>query len=103
MADRHVALQGAQALLVEHLVDEPLVAHGHDVAALGRRDARGFLAPVLQRVEREVGETSDVATRRTDTEHPALVARSIAKIGGQHERASLAMASAVPGQIRSVG
>ena len=32
--DGHVAAQRAQLLLVEHLVDEALVAHRHDVAAL---------------------------------------------------------------------
>jgi hypothetical protein len=56
VADRHVALQGPQPLLVEHLVDQPLVAHGHDVAALRGRDPGRLLAAVLERVQREVGE-----------------------------------------------
>ena len=63
VADRHVALQRAQLLLVEHLVDEALVAHGHDVAALGGGDARRLLPAVLERVEREVGEAGDVVRR----------------------------------------
>ena len=82
MADRHVPLQSAQPLLVEHLVHEPLVAHRHDVAALGGRDAGGLLPAVLERVQREVGETGDVAPRGADTEDAALVARSVAEVGG---------------------
>ena len=81
MADRHLALQRAQLLLVEDLVDEPLVAHRHDVAALGRGDARRLLAAVLERVEREVGEPRDLAPRGADAEDAALVARSIAEVG----------------------
>ena len=81
MADRHLALQRAQALLVEDLVDEPLVAHRHDVAALGGGDAGGLLAAVLERVEREVGEARDVVPRGAYTEDAALVARSIAEVG----------------------
>ena len=49
-----LALQRAQLLLVEDLVDEALVAHGHDVAVLGGRDPGRLLAAVLERVEREV-------------------------------------------------
>ena len=64
VADRHLALQRAQLLLVEHLVDEALVAHRHDVAALRRGDAGGLLPAVLEGVEREVREAGDVVTRR---------------------------------------
>ena len=78
MADRHVPLQRAQLLLVEHLVDEPLVAHGHDVAALGGGDARRLLPAVLERVEREVGQPRDLAPRRDDAEDAALIARAVA-------------------------
>ena len=80
VADRHVAAQRAQLLLVEHLVDEALVAHRHDVAALGYGDACGLLAPVLQRVQGEVGETGDIRPRGLDTEHAALVARSVTEV-----------------------
>ena len=78
MADRHVALQRAQLLLVEDLVDQALVAHGHDVAALRGGDARRLLAAVLERVEREVGQPRDVAPGRDDAEDAALVARAVA-------------------------
>ena len=78
MADRHVPLQRAELLLVEDLIDEALVAHRHDVAALGGGDAGRLLAAVLERVEREVGETGDFPAGRDYAEHPALIARSIA-------------------------
>ena len=84
--DGHVPLQRAQLLLVEDLVDEALVAHRHDVAALGRRDARGLLSAVLKGVESEVREASDVVPWGIDAEHAALVARPVAFIvdGGRH-------------------
>ena len=78
MTDRHLALQRAQLLLVEDLVDEALVAHGHDVAALRGGDARRLLAAVLERVEREVREARDFATGGDYAEDAALIARAIA-------------------------
>ena len=75
-----LALQRAQLLLVEDLVDEPLVAHGHDVAVLGGGDAGRLLAAVLERVEREVGEPGDLLLRGVDAEDAALVARSFASV-----------------------
>ena len=80
VADRHVALQRAQLLLVEDLVDEALVAHGHDVAALRRGDAGRLLPAVLQRVEGEVRQAGDVVAGGVDAEDAALVARSVAGI-----------------------
>ena len=82
VADRHVALQRAQLLLVEDLVDEALVAHGHDVAALRRGDAGRLLAAVLERVEREVREPRDLAAGGDDAEDAALIARAIAVFEG---------------------
>ena len=78
MADRHVAVERAQLLLVEDLGDEPGVAQGGDVAALAGGDPGRLLAAVLERVEREVGEPGDVVARRVHAEHAALVARSVA-------------------------
>jgi hypothetical protein len=80
VADRHVALEGAQALLAEDLVDQPQLALGHDVAALHAGDPRGLLAAVLKRVEREVRESRDVVVGREDAEDAALVARSLTRI-----------------------
>ena len=87
MGDGHVPLQRAQLLLVEDLVDEALVAHRHDVAALGRRDSRGLLSAMLKGVESEVREARDVMPGGIDAEHAALVARPVAFIvvdGGRH-------------------
>ena len=77
---RQVAAERAQLLLVEHLRDEAEVAHGHDLAGLARGDARGLLAAVLKRVQREVREAGDVGLRRVDAEDAALVARSVAMV-----------------------
>ena len=78
VADRHVALQRPQLLLVEDLGDEPRVAQRRDVAALAGGDPGRLLAAVLQRVEAEVGEPGDVVAGRVYAEHPALVARAVA-------------------------
>ena len=81
MADRHVADQRAQDVLVEHLGDQALVADRHQAAAaLGGRDPRRLLAPVLQREQGEVRQSGDVVLRREDAEDTALVARAIAMI-----------------------
>ena len=45
-----------------------------------RGDARGLLAAVLERVEREVREARDVALGRVDAEDAALVARPVAEV-----------------------
>ena len=78
MADRHVAVERAQLLLVEDLGDEPGVAQGGDVTALAGGDPGRLLAAVLERVEREVGEPGDLVPGRVDAEDPALVARAVA-------------------------
>ena len=78
VADRHVAVERPQLLLVEDLGDEPGVAQRGDVAALAGGDPRRLLAAVLERVEREVGEPGDVVPGGVDPEHPALVARAVA-------------------------
>ena len=78
--DGQVAVQRAQLLLVEDLVDEPLVAHGHDVAALRDGDARRLLPAVLQGIEGEIGEAGDIGAWGADAEDAALVARSVAEL-----------------------
>ncbi len=64
MAERHVALQGAQLLLVEDLRHEALVADREDAAVRGGGDAGRLLPAVLQCVEREVGEPRHLAAGR---------------------------------------
>ena len=78
VADRHVALERPQLLLVEDLRDEPGVAQGGDVTALAGGDPRRLLTAVLERVEAEVGEPGDVVPGRVHAEHPALIARAVA-------------------------
>src|SRR5207244_8073504 len=78
VADRHVAPEGPQAALVEHLRDQPAVALGRDVAVLAGGDARRLLAAVLKGVEGEVGESGDVVLGRIDAENATLVTRAVA-------------------------
>src|SRR5262249_8313592 len=78
VADRHVALQRLQLLLVEDLGDESRVAQSGDVAALAGGDPGRLLAAVLECVEAEVGQPGDVMAGRVYAEDAALVARSIA-------------------------
>ena len=85
VADRDLAAERAQLLLVEDLVDEAEVAQGHDVTAYVRGgDAGGFLPAVLQCVQREVGQARDVVAGRVDPEHSALVTRPLAAIERGH-------------------
>ena len=85
VADRHVAGERPQLLLVEDLGDEPELTQRGDVAALAGGDPRRLLAAVLERVEPEVGEPRDVAAGRVHAEDPALIARAIA-IGNVESR-----------------
>ncbi len=78
MADSHRAGERLQLALVEHLVDEAEIAHGHDVTALGGGYPGRLLAAVLEREEREVGQPGDLGLGREHAEDPALVARSVA-------------------------
>src|SRR4051794_2412096 len=81
VADRQVAAQRPQVVLLEHLRDEAERALGDDVAAdVGGRDPRGLLPTMLQRVEGEVGEPGDVVLRGVDPEDTALVPRSVALV-----------------------
>ena len=78
MADRQLALQRAQLLLVEDLRHEPDVAHGHDLTVAAHGDPRRLLTPVLERKQGEVGEARHVVLRRIDAENAAFVARPVA-------------------------
>ena len=63
VADRDLAAEAVKLLLVEHLRDEPEVAHPRQPAVLGDRDPRRLLAAVLEREEAEVREARDVVAR----------------------------------------
>src|SRR4030095_5474168 len=100
--DSHLALQRPQLLLVEHLRDEAEVAHGHDLAGLRRRDPRGLLAAMLERVEREVGKPRHVALRRMYAEDTALVARPVPEIEVSSHRAERFEGNSARRRLRSM-
>ena len=60
VAHRDVAAERGQGGLVEYLGDQAHLLMHHDAAAVADGDARGPLAPVLQRVQAEVGELGHV-------------------------------------------
>ena len=71
MADRRVAVEAAQLLLVEDLSDETHVAQHRQPPFVRDRDPGGLLAAVLQREEAEEGHARDVPLRRADAEDAA--------------------------------
>src|SRR5215218_9040479 len=71
MADRGVAAQAAQLLLVEDLRDEAHVAQHRQPATVRDGDPGRLLAAVLKREEPEVGHARNVAFRCTDAEDAA--------------------------------
>ena len=79
VADRELAAERGDVVLVEDLADEAEVAAGDDRAAdVGRGDARGLLPAVLERVQREKGQPGHLVIGRVDPEDAALVARTVA-------------------------
>lgn len=77
MADREMTGERAEGGLVEDLADQPHVLVDEDLATVADRDARGLLAPMLQRVEAEVGEFGDFFPGCPDTENTARVLRPL--------------------------
>ena len=97
VADRHVADQRAELVLVEDLGDQALVADRHDAPAAGRGGDPGRLLPaVLEGEQGEVGEARDVMARRIYAEHAALVARPVAMIVRRRHGADTSCRSARP-------
>ena len=79
MPDGPVARDALQALAAEHVGDP---AHGLlDVKrlAVGGGDARRFLAPVLERVQAEVGDVGGLLVI-PDAEKPALIVELVVEI-----------------------
>lgn len=60
VADGHVPAQARQRRLVEDLRDQAEILVDDDTRAVAHRDTGGLLAPVLQRVETEVGQVGDL-------------------------------------------
>ena len=71
MTNGREALQRLERRLVEYLRDEAQFAHGSDTPAVGDGNACALLPAMLQRVETEVGEPSDVTIRSVDAEDAA--------------------------------
>ena len=68
VANGHVAPQGAQVLLVEHLRHQPHALVDVGRAAVAGGDAGALLSPVLKGVEPEKGDAGHVTTGREDAE-----------------------------------
>ena len=73
VADGQVAAQRVEGRLVEDLRHQAHVLEDHDLGAVADRDAGGFLAAVLERVETEVGELGHLLARGPDAEDAAGV------------------------------
>ncbi len=68
MADRDLAVQAAELLLVEDLRDEAEIAQPGQATVLGDGDSRRLLAAVLEREQAEVREPRHVAVGCVDAE-----------------------------------
>ena len=82
VADGPVALDGVEALLVEHVVHEAHALVGAQPLAVAGHDARRLLAAVLLRVEAEVGEVRRLGMAE-DPEQRAAVVKPIVVDGGE--------------------
>ena len=71
MADRDLALEPMQLLLVEHLRHEPEVAQCRQPTMLRDSNPRRLLAAVLEREEPEIRQPRDVAFGCVDSEDAA--------------------------------
>ncbi len=76
MPDGDMAGQAAQGDLVEDLGHQAELLVDHDALAVADRDARGFLAPVLQRVQPVIGELCDFLAAGEGPENTAGILRA---------------------------
>ena len=74
MPHRDVARHRREGLLVENLADEAEILEYQDLRAVRDCDARGLLAPVLQRIQAVISEFRDILAGSPYTENPALFA-----------------------------
>ena len=87
VADGHVTLQGGEDALGEDLRDQAHLLVDHDLVAVADGHAGRLLAPVLQRVEAEVGELGDLLVARPHPEDAARVLRPLivgVELVGEH-------------------
>lgn len=71
VADRDVADESVQTLVIEHLGHEPQVLGDVDRLAISHGNARAFLAPMLQCLQAEARHAGNVLARRVDAKDPA--------------------------------
>ena len=74
MPNRDVALHCSQRLLLEDLTDQAEILEHQHLRTVCDRDAGGFLAAVLQRVEAEVGHLGDFFAGGPYAEYTAFFA-----------------------------
>ena len=74
VADGDVAVKLGQSAFVKDLRDQAHFFIPFDLLTVGNHDSGGFLAPVLEREEAEIGQTGDIFPRRIDAEDAALLA-----------------------------
>ena len=77
MADRRVAREPREGAVVERVGHEAHVLHDGQRVPVAHGHARGLLATVLQCVETEIGQVSDVLARRIYAEDPASLLGSL--------------------------
>src|SRR3954471_9646307 len=102
VADREIAAERLEVVLLEDLADEAQRALGDDVAArIGCGDAGRFLPAMLQGIEGEVRVTADVEFGSVDPEDAALVPRSVAMLEVERHRGAFCrQGSNAPGRSR---
>jgi hypothetical protein len=71
VADRQLAAEAREVLLVEHLRDEAEIAQGGQPALFRYGDPGRLLAAVLERVQAEVREPRDITAWSADPEDAA--------------------------------
>ena len=79
---RFSSLERFDRLLIEDLAHQPETLVQVQLQTIGGGDAGGLLAPMLQRVQPQVGEAANRLTRRKDPDHSALFARTVRLVAG---------------------
>ena len=77
--------EGSEDPFVEHVRDEPHVLDDRDELAVAHRHTGRLLAPVLERIETEIGEVRDRLAVRMHPEHAACFFRRVveARVAGR--------------------
>jgi len=78
MANRNMPRQHLEIFFAKRLVDQSKMGMRDYSPAVGRGNARAFLAPVLQCIKAEKGQAGDILSRRMDAKDAALFMELIA-------------------------